>query len=203
MGRSRRKGREASGGPGVPEGVIGGRDSAVGAGGKRCEAVMGSACSPRYGQSSACGLLPGSACWSGSYPGMKSRRWPPGRVAATVRFRHEKTGTWRLCAGGLGGACVVVSRARATGGPDSGRLARPELGSVDNHVGRRYRSGFLLSVAHRSARGGRRARFGRGTGALFPSGGGLRAGHGGETSLAAALRRRGRHLPERAPRGVR
>ena len=33
--------RWAAGGAGVPEGVIGGCDSAVGAGGKRCEGVMG------------------------------------------------------------------------------------------------------------------------------------------------------------------
>ena len=32
--------RWAAGGAGVPEGVIGGCDSAVGAGGKRCEVVM-------------------------------------------------------------------------------------------------------------------------------------------------------------------
>ena len=47
-----------------------------------------------------------------------------------------------------------------------------------------------------------KAHSGHSTGALFPSGGGLCAGHGGEASLPAVLRHRGRHLPERALRGV-
>ena len=79
--------RWAAGGAGVPEGVIGGCDSAVGAGGKRCEVVMGLACSPWSGRSSARGLLLESSGWRGSYPGMKSLLGPPGACChgGTVR----------------------------------------------------------------------------------------------------------------------